>query len=99
MSITALLNSLNPTHSVRARLLWMVSLTGIVISLLLSYFVGEKSTRQLRNDRGLLLAEIASQMATELDNGFFERYREIMIFSTLDAIRDPHISNDAKRTL
>ncbi|HEY0633807.1 MAG TPA: EAL domain-containing protein [Gammaproteobacteria bacterium] len=86
-------------QSVRARLLWMLSLTGIVIALLLSYFVGDQSTRQLRNERGVLVAEIASQMATELDKGFFERYREIMIFSTLDAIRDPHVSRDAKRAL
>jgi len=99
VSIRSLFNLLNPARSVRARLLWMLSLTGLVISLLLSYFVGEQSTRQLRNDRGLLLAEIASQMATELDKGLFERYREIMIFSALDAIRDPHISQNAKRTL
>ena len=99
MSFQSLLHSLNPVHSVRARLLWMVSLTGIIISLLLSYFVGEQSTSQLRTDRGLLLAEIASQMATELNNGLFERYREIKIVSGLDAIRAPDVSNDAKRSL
>lgn len=93
------LQLLNPVQSVRARLLWMLSLTGIVIALLLSYFVGDQSTQQLRNERGALVAEIASQMATELDKGFFERYREIMIFSTLDAIRDPRVPHDAKRAL
>lgn len=99
MSLLASLNLLNPAQSVRARLLWMVSLIGLVIALLLSYLVGDQSTRQLRNDRGVLVAEIASQMAVELDKGMFERYREIMIFSTLDAIRDPKVPRDTKRAL
>ncbi len=99
MSLHSLIQLLNPARSVRARLLWMVALTGLVIALLLSYFVGDQSTRQLRNERGVLVAEIAAQMATELDKGFFERYREIMIFSRLDAIRDPAIPQEAKRAL
>ncbi|HEY0719932.1 MAG TPA: EAL domain-containing protein [Gammaproteobacteria bacterium] len=99
MSLHALIQLLNPARSVRARLLWMVAVTGLVIALLLSYFVGDQSTRQLRNDRGVLVAEIASQMATELDKGVYERYREIMIFSKLDVIRDPQTPLDAKRAL
>ncbi|MBW4538683.1 MAG: PAS domain-containing protein [Myxacorys chilensis ATA2-1-KO14] len=91
--------SLNPNHSLKARL--GVATGGIVIllCLLLSWSVGNTTQERLQATQGEALAELASQMADKLDRGMFERYREIQILAALPPIRNPNALVAEQRSL
>jgi PAS domain S-box-containing protein len=95
----AILRHLDPRQSLRARLALTVGIAALVSTLLLAYIVGAQSTARVKADKGALVAEIAHQMASELDRGMFERWREIRIFASLQAIRDPAVPMAEKRGL
>ena len=79
----------NPLHSLRTRLGLAIGSVAFVLSILASLIVGHTTSEQVKVDVGQSLAQIAYQMTDKLDRGMFERYRDIQIISTLDAIRDP----------
>lgn len=88
----------NPLHSLRTRLGLAIGSVAFVLSILASLIVGHTTSEQVKVDVGQSLAQIAYQMTDKLDRGMFERYRDIQIISTLDAIRDPD-SISQQRTL
>lgn len=93
------LNRINPAHSFRTRLVIAVGLIALTITVTLSYGLGRLSTAQIENDKGSLLAELASQMAREMDMGIFERRREIQIVASLRLLSSPQVSSEEKRQL
>jgi signal transduction histidine kinase/CheY-like chemotaxis protein len=94
-----LLSNLNPRKSLKTRLI--VNTTGIVLalSLLLSLLLGYVSSMRIQADRVQLLEELASQMADKLDQGMFERYKDIQILSALESINLSNSSLATKRKL
>lgn len=93
------LSALNPRHSIRARLVWVIGLLGSVLALLMSLLVGEQSTQQVRADKGALMAELAQQMAGEMDRGVFERLREVQNIAALELMREQGAAVEQKRAL
>ncbi len=83
----------------RARLLWVVGALALVVATLMSLLVGHASIEQVQADKGLLMSQLAQQMADKMDQGVYERLREIQIVGSLDAIRDPGVSLAQKRAL
>ncbi|MGR8932680.1 MAG: PAS domain-containing sensor histidine kinase, partial [Gammaproteobacteria bacterium] len=89
----------NPFRSFRARLVLVFGVIGLIVAAALSYGTGYLGSEQIKRDKGSLLAELASQMAREMDKGIFERLREIQIVASLQLLRDPKISKAEKRQL
>lgn len=94
-----LLNRLNPARSFRTRLVIVVGLIALTITVTLSYGLGRLSTAQIKKDKGSLLAELAAQMAREMDKGIFERRREIQIVASLHLLSNPKGPVEEKRQL
>lgn len=93
------LSSLNPSRSLKARM--GLATVGIVLllSLSLSGIAGHISRTEIEESRGEFLESLSFQMADKLERGLFERYRDIQILASLDAIRDPKVAMSSKRTL
>ncbi|MDJ0706611.1 MAG: ATP-binding protein [Leptolyngbyaceae cyanobacterium MO_188.B28] len=90
---------INPNRNLKARLGLATVGAALLLSSLLSLIAGHISRNRISNSRGEFLASLAFQMADKLDRGLFERYRDIQILASLDAIRQPDISIDSKRAL
>ncbi|GEL42855.1 hypothetical protein MEX01_34460 [Methylorubrum extorquens] len=73
--------------SIRAVL--ALSLGGIALAatLTLATFVTRYATGRMEAEVGTQLAEVAGHMAANLDQGMFERWRDIQIAASLDTIR------------
>ncbi|MDD1620971.1 MAG: EAL domain-containing protein [Methylococcaceae bacterium] len=89
----------NPRRSFRARLVLVVGILGLITAVLLSYWLGFFAGEQIKKDKGALLAELAAQMAREMDKGIFERRREIQIVASLQVLRDGKVPLSEKRDL
>jgi hypothetical protein len=68
-----------------------LSLGGIALAatLTLATFVTRYATGRMEAEVGTQLAEVAGHMAANLDQGMFERWRDIQIAASLDTIRSP----------
>lgn len=91
--------NLNPRRSLRTRFGLAIGGTALVFSILASLIVGHTASEQVKVDVGQSLAELAYQMTDKLDRGMFERYRDLQIISTLNAIRDPNSPVSEQRLL
>ena len=56
-----------------------------------SYLTHRAFINQVKLDKGALLAELAHQMAGEMDKGIFERLREIEMVASLPMLADPKV--------
>lgn len=72
---------------------------GFLATLALAALVSREATRRLEAEVGGQLAEIAGQMARNLDIGMFERWRDIQIAAASDSLRDPGTATAAKRAV
>jgi len=88
-----------PFRSLKARLGLAFGGTTFLLSIVLSSIVGQAVQRQIEQDSGQFLTELAYQMADKLDRGMFERYRDIQIFSTLEPVSNPNSSSSQAREL
>jgi hypothetical protein len=77
---------LNPSTSLQARLGITTAATAILLSALLSLIVGHISRTQLEQQVQRSLLKLAQQAADRLDQGMFERYRDIHSLSSLETI-------------
>ncbi|TCJ13860.1 EAL domain-containing protein [Parasulfuritortus cantonensis] len=80
---------LDPRKSFRLRLVLVVIVLVVVLFQGAAYFNRNAFVEQVRTDKGLLLAEIAHQMAGEMDKGVADRLREIGIMASLPILSDP----------
>ena len=62
-----------------------------------SYLTHRAFINQVKLDKGALLAELAHQMAGEMDKGIFERLREIEMVASLPMLADPKVPLDIKQ--
>jgi PAS domain S-box-containing protein len=90
------LNWLNPHQNLQTRLGISTATTAILLSTLLSLIVGQISRSQLEAQIKQSLEELAHQAADRLDQGMFERYRDINSLAILEPIRQAD-SNAKKR--
>lgn len=90
---------LNPSRSLRTRLGIAIAGTALILSILASLIVGHTASEQVKVNVGQSLAELAYQMTDKLDRGMFERYRDLQIISTLNALRSPSTPISEQRNL
>jgi two-component sensor histidine kinase len=85
-------------HRLSLRLVFAVTIAAI--ALLATAFVTVLASREtsdrLRRNIGADLAELATHMADKLDRGMFERWRDIQVAASLDTMRDPNVTMEAK---
>lgn len=72
----------------------MLLLTFVTLQL-----VGHTSTRQAETDIGSGLAELAFQTTDKLDQGMYERYREVKLMAERHEITDPDVPHSVKRAV
>ncbi|QUH27264.1 sensor domain-containing diguanylate cyclase [Serpentinicella alkaliphila] len=75
--------------SLRTRFAGTITLFMIVLTILLSFVIGQRSTQEVRSEIGNSLAEMAFQMADKLDQYMWSRYGEIEIMTELEALKEP----------
>ncbi len=74
-------------------------IVGLLAAAVAAVAVGSGAVARLREEAGADLAGAAAQVAELLDRGMFERWRDLQIAASLDTIRDPAASRDAKRAV
>ena len=70
---------------------------GFVATLTLAALVHADATRRLEAEIGAQLEELAGHMARSLDQGMFERWRDLKVAASSEALRDPAKPVAAKR--
>lgn len=83
----------------RAAFAGMIAAIALGATVTLALLASRETSERLRREIGADLAELATHLADTLDRGMFERWRDIQVVASLDTIRDPSISLDAKRTV
>ena len=71
----------------------------LVFTFLTLQLVGYTTTRQVKTDIGRSLAELAFQTTDKLDQGMYERYREVRLMAERHEITDPSVPVHVKRAL
>lgn len=72
---------------------------GLASTLLLTTLVTREATARLQVEIAAQLHELAGHMARTLDQGMFERWRDIEIVASNAMLRDPTVPLAAKRTM
>ncbi|WP_114351110.1 sensor domain-containing diguanylate cyclase [Saliterribacillus persicus] len=85
-------------RSISLRRLLSISFATIVIILilLLSFIIGQRSIKEVQSEIGNSLGESAFLMGDKLDHFMWSRYGEIGVLSELQDLRDPEDLNDVK---
>lgn len=84
-------------RSIGAYLALVFSIMTIVLTVILVQVIGIAATRQLKNNIGNGLAELALQTSDKLDRGMHERYREVKLMSMRKDLTSRDVSVDDKR--
>lgn len=93
------LSYFNPHRHLQVQIGLGIAILALSLSTLTSLIIGYNTVHQLEAEQGQSLAELSHNLATLLDRGMFERYREIQVVSTLDNIRNPNVPISEKRSL
>jgi PAS domain S-box-containing protein len=88
-----------PRRSFQVRLVLVVCVLAVTLFQVSAYFTRVAFVEQVKTDKGLLMAEIAHQMAGEMDKGIFDRLREIRIMASLPMLADPKVPLADKQAL
>lgn len=88
-----------PRLSLRAVFMLAIGCLGILATATLSWLASRETGQRLRYEIGADLAELATHMANRLDQGMFERWRDIQVVASLDTMRDPSLPLEAKRAI
>lgn len=72
---------------------------GVVSTLALAALVHRQATVRLEEEVGAQLDELAAHMVRSLDQGMFERWRDIQVAAALDTMRAPGTALPAKRAV
>jgi hypothetical protein len=89
--------SLDPRHSIKARVGYSFMLLVFLLIAILGYFIDRESQRQIEEDRGSALSQTAFQTVDKLDRGLVARFSNMHILASLEVIRDPNVPRDEKR--
>src|SRR3569832_424145 len=79
---------------IRTRLVASFAGMTILLTLFLVEAVGVLASRQLKNDIGKNLSELAFQAVDKLDRGMYERYREVQLMAARAELADPRIPSE-----
>jgi PAS domain S-box-containing protein len=90
---------LDPRKSFQVRLVLVICALAVTLFQVSSFFTRVAFVEQIKTDKGLLMAEIAHQMAGEMDKGIFDRLREIRIMAALPMLGDPKVPLADKQAL
>jgi len=88
-------------HRLSLRLVFAMTIAaiGLLATAFLTFLASRETSERLRRDIGADLTELASHMADKLDRGMFERWRDIQVAASLDTMRNPEVSLEAKSVL
>ena len=90
---------INPRRRLPTQLGLGLLLLTLLFSSLTSLAVGYTTGNQLKVLRGQLFTKLAHHTTELLDQGMFERYREIQIVASLETLSNPDTTNAEKRSL
>jgi len=84
---------------IRTRLVASFAGMTILLTLILVEAVGVLASRQLKNDIGKNLSELAFQTVDKLDRSMYERYREVQLMAARPELADARIPAERKRAM
>lgn len=85
--------------SIRLVLALALGALGIASTVVLTLLVTREASRRLEVEIAAQLQELAGHMTRTLDQGMFERWRDIEIVAASEVLRDPAVPLAAKRTM
>lgn len=85
--------------SLRAVLALALGGVALAATVTLAVLVSREATRSLETEVVAQLGEVALHLAANLDQGLFERWRDIQIAASLDTIRAPETATADKRAV
>ncbi|GAB6844313.1 two-component sensor histidine kinase [Methylorubrum rhodinum] len=88
-----------PVLPLRLALALAFGTLGIVSTLALALLVHGQATVRLEQEVGAQLDELTAHMARTLDQGMFERWRDVQVVAALDTLREPDAPLPAKRAV
>jgi signal transduction histidine kinase/ActR/RegA family two-component response regulator len=77
----------------------VLSASMFVITIVLTFIIGVMARERIEYDQGTFLSELAYQFSRNLDQAINSRFGEIKVLSTLDALANPHHSEESKRAV
>ncbi|MBC7574330.1 MAG: diguanylate cyclase [Herminiimonas sp.] len=78
-----------PFRSIATNLALWFALSSILLTVIVSQVIEQASTASLRKQIGEKLADLAYQTTDKLDQGMFERYREVQLMASRNSFTDP----------
>ncbi|KQT89027.1 sensor histidine kinase [Methylobacterium sp. Leaf466] len=88
-----------PTPSLRLVLALVLGVLGLASTLVLTALVTREASARLQVEIAAQLKELAGHMARTLDEGMFERQRDIEVVAANGSLRDPEAPLAARRTM
>lgn len=85
--------------SLKSVLALSFAMLALLLSLILVLVLEKAASRQVSNDIGRDLHELAFQISNKLDTGMQERYADIHILAALEQVRNPATSQPVNRAL
>jgi two-component system sensor histidine kinase/response regulator len=99
MIMNEILFNLNPRKSIQARLSLVVGGAALLLVVALSLSLAEKITSVIEELQGNMVAELAFQLAGDLDRSMHSRKHEITFFSSMIRLREEKFAIAEKRRL
>ncbi|MDD4977788.1 MAG: EAL domain-containing protein [Gallionella sp.] len=93
------LSRFSPVSGLRKQISLASALMVVTLSLVLSFYAGENSKRQIEQREGEEFARRAKSILDVMDRSMFERGREIQNVAGLEEMRSSKVSLDRKRAL
>jgi hypothetical protein len=93
------MNIHRPSNGIARTLAFWFCASSVVLTLILAQIIGNVATDTLRRQIGQQLSELAYQTTEKLDQGMFERYREVQLVADNSGIGDPGIPLKRKQRL
>lgn len=93
------MNFRRPFSSIATNLAFWFCLSSIVLTILLSQVIEQVAMTLLRIQISEKLGDLAYQATDKLDQGMFERYREVQLMASRKSITDPAVPLAVKQAL
>src|SRR5204863_57450 len=91
--------SLHPGRTLKARLALAFGVIATMLSMLLSAIVGHMAERQVADQGGAALAQLAQQTADKLDRQMFERCKDVQTVAAFPSFGNPWTPPEVQRAL
>jgi len=99
INLSHIRNTIDPRHSLQARVGLTFGSLIVLLALLLSVLIERPAEAQIEEDIGNNLASLAFQIAQQMDQEVVERTQDLELLASLRTLRDPSVPLSEKRAV